>query len=268
MLRRADFGEADRLLTLFTREYGKIRAIAKGARKPQSRKTGHVELFMRTRFLIAEGRNLDIVTQAEMVEAYAALRDDLVRTTYASYAVELLDRFTADEDRNPQLYDLLAEMLRRLARSRNLLVAARTYELHLLSLLGYRPQLFQCVSCGESIEERDQFFSAELGGLLCPNCRRADANAIEISGAAVKVLRFLQTRQWSAVQNLQLRRELHSELEAAMSYYLTYLLERNLKSADFLHRLRRESQLFAPSLRDGGPDEEDNELKREGFEDG
>lgn len=267
VLRRSDFGEADRLLTLFSREYGKIRAIAKGARKPQSRKTGHVELFMRTRFLIAEGRTLDIVTQAEMVEGYNQLRDDLVRTTYASYAVELLDRFTADEDRNPQMYDLLSDMLRWLARTNNLLVAARYYELHLLSLLGYRPQLFQCVSCGEGIEERDQFFSAELGGLLCPNCRQADLNAVEISAAAVKVLRFLQTRQWAAVQSLHLRRELHSELEAVMYSYLTYILERNLKSADFLQRLRREARLFAPrEAQDGAGDDLEAQQDMEGSE--
>ena len=251
VLRRSDFGEADRLLTLFSREYGKVRAIAKGARKPQSRKTGHVELFMRTRFLVAEGRNLDIVTQAEMVEGYNRLRDDLVRTTYASYAVELLDRFTADEDRNPQLYDLLSDTLRSLANTDNMLLAARFYELHLLSLLGYRPQLFKCVSCGEGIEELDQYYSAELGGLLCPNCRQADLKAHEISGAAVKVLRFLQTRQWQAAQNLRLRRELHTELEEVMYYYLTYILERNLKSADFLQRLRREAHLFATEVARG-----------------
>ena len=84
VIRRSDFGEADRLLTLFSVDHGKVRAVGKGARKPQSRKTGHVELFMRSKFLIAEGRDLDIVTQAEMVEAYAPLRDDLVRATYAS----------------------------------------------------------------------------------------------------------------------------------------------------------------------------------------
>ena len=246
VLSRRDFGEADRLLTLFSRERGKIRAIAKGARKPQSRKTGHVELFMRTRFLVAVGRSLDIITQAEMVEAYGPLRDDLVRATYASYVVELLDRFTVDEDPNLQLYDLLAEALRWLANTDNLLLFARYYELRLLHLVGYRPQLFRCVSGGEEIEEEDQYFSAELGGLLCPNCRPADKDAREISGAAVKVLRFLQTRKWVTVRNLHLRRELHSELEAIMYHYLTYILERNLKSADFLNRLRREAKLFAP----------------------
>jgi DNA repair protein RecO (recombination protein O) len=240
ILRRQDFGEADRLLTLYARDRGKVRVIAKGARKPQSRKTGHVELFMRTRFLIAEGRNLDIITQAEMVEAYPALREDLVRTTYASYAVELLDRFTPDEDKNPQLYDLLAEALGWFAVTRQPLLAARFYELHLLQLAGYQPQLFHCVRCGEAIVEQDQLFSGELGGLLCPGCAAADRSARPISAAAVKVLRYLQSRPWDAVRQLSLRRELHTELEHVMHHYITYLLERDLKSTEFLHRLRRE----------------------------
>ena len=251
ILRRRDFSEADRLLTLFSREHGKIRAIAKGARKPQSRKTGHVELFMRTRFLIAKGRNLDIITQAEMVESYAPLHDDLVKATYASYAVELLDRFTVEDDRNLPLYDLLADALRWFSGTDSLLLAARFYELRLLNLTGYRPQLFRCVDCGAEVEEQDQFFSAELGGLLCPGCKSADKSARSISGAAVKVLRYLQTRRWETVNRLRLRRDLHSELEEMMYYYLTYILERNLKSADFLNRLRREAKLFAPQEEEG-----------------
>jgi DNA repair protein RecO (recombination protein O) len=244
ILRRTDFGEADRLLTLFSREYGKIRAIAKGARKPQTRKAGHVELFMRTNFLIAKGKNIDIITQAELVEAYGALREDLVRTTYASYIVELLDRFTADEDRDLHKYNLLAEGLGWFATSDNMLLAARFYELRLLSLAGFQPQLFNCVSCGEAIQEQDQFFSAELGGLLCPKCKTADRRSKAISSVAVKVLRYLQTHNWETVKALQLRRDLHSELENVMHYYLTYLLERELKSVDFLQRLRREVELF------------------------
>jgi DNA repair protein RecO (recombination protein O) len=246
VLRRSDFGEADRLLTLYSREFGKIQAIAKGARKPQTRKSGHVELFMRTNFLIAKGKNIDIVTQAELVEAYAPLREDLVRTTYASYIGELLDRFTAEEDRDLRKYNLLADGLRWLAMSDNLLLAARFYELRLLSLAGFQPQLFNCVSCAEPIQEQDQFFSAELGGLLCPNCKQADRRAKAISSSAVKVLRYLQTHSWDTVNALQLRRELHTELENVMHYYLTYLLERELKSVDFLQRLRREAELFAP----------------------
>lgn len=245
VLRRSDFGEADRLLTLYSREFGKLRAVAKGARKPQSRKTGHVELFMRTQFLFAKGRDLPIVTQAEMTQAYRPLREDLVRTTYAAYVVELLDRFAPEEEKNLRLYDLLAAALAWFSTTNNLLVAARYYELRLLTLVGFQPQLFHCVRCEEVIEERDQFFSVELGGLLCPNCQPADRKAKPISAAAVKVLRYLQTRDWKTAQSLNLKRPLHTELEDLMHFYLTYHLERHLKSVDFLHRLRREAALFA-----------------------
>jgi DNA repair protein RecO (recombination protein O) len=108
--------------------------------------------------------------------------------------------------------------------------------------------LFNCVSCSETIEEQDQFFSAELGGLLDPKCRTADRRARAISASAVKVLRYLQMHNWETVNALQLRRELHSELEGIMHYYLTYLLERELKSVDFLQRLRREAELFASEI--------------------
>ena len=92
VLKRRDYGEADRILTLYTREQGKVSAIAKGVRRIASRKSGHVELFTQARLLLAKGRNLDVLSQAETIEPYAALREDLVRTTYAYHVAELLDR--------------------------------------------------------------------------------------------------------------------------------------------------------------------------------
>ena len=246
VLRRTDFGEADRLLTLYTRDFGKIKAVAKGARKPQSRKTGHVELFMRSNFLFASGRDIAILTQAEMVEPYAALRDDLIRSTYAAYVVELLDRFTVEEDKHSGIYQLLADALGWLATQEDVLLVARYYELRLLGLAGFRPQLFHCVACGEAIEERDQFFSGELGGVLCPDSRAEDRRAVAITAVSLKVLRYLQTRSWDTVHALRLKRTVHTELENVMHFYITYVLERNLKSVEFLHRLRQEAALLLP----------------------
>lgn len=250
VLRRRDFGEADRLLTLFTPDYGKIQAIAKGARKPRSRKAGHIESFMRTKMLFARGRNLDLVTQAEMVDAYRPLREDLVRVTYASHAVELLDRFTAENDAHPELYQLLCDALGWLAESRDLMLTTRYYELRLLGIVGFRPQLFQCVSCQAIIEAQDQAFCAELGGVLCPDCQRSDPSAQPISLGALKIMRYLQTRPYSAVRILRVRRALHDELENIMLRYLQHQMERRLQSVDFLQRLRREKATvsdFRPS---------------------
>ncbi len=240
VLKRSDFGEADRVLTLYSQNLGKISAIAKGARKPQSRKTGHVELFMRSKFLIAKGRNLDIVTQAEMIDAYADLRADLLRISHASYAVELLDRFTVEEDPHSGIYNLLSATLARFAETEDLSLVMRYYELQLLTMAGFRPRLYHCVSCGEEIVEQDQFFSSEMGGLLCPTCRHADRRALPVSAAGVKVMRYLQTRQWDVVRHLHLRADLLGELERINNKYILHTLERELKSVDFLHQLQND----------------------------
>jgi DNA repair protein RecO (recombination protein O) len=244
VLKRTDFGEADRLLTLYSQNFGKLKAIAKGARKPQSRKTGHVDLFMRTEFLFAKGQSLPLITQADTVETYAALRTDLMRMTHASYMAELLDQFAVDEDPNRPLYNLLSNGLGWCATGEQLPLATRFYELHLLSLTGFQPQLFRCVGCNDPIQEQDQFFSAELGGVLCPSCYARDRNGRSLSSTALKVLRYLQSRDWETVKGLNLKRPLQIELETIMQHYLTYILEHNLKSVTFLHRLRRENNPF------------------------
>src|SRR5688572_12140882 len=116
VLRHSDWGEADRLLTLYTRQRGKTRAIAKGARKMTSRKAGHIEPFTHVTLQLAKGRDLYIVTQAETIDAYQPLREDLALTGYASYIMELLDRFTYEDDTsNPALFRLLTESLARLS---------------------------------------------------------------------------------------------------------------------------------------------------------
>jgi DNA repair protein RecO (recombination protein O) len=240
VLKRSDFGEADRLLTLYTPRLGKTRAIAKGVRKPTSRKSGHVELFTHSQLLIAKGRNLDIVTQAETVHAFRALREDLLRTTYAYYAAELVDLFVEEGIENHPLFDLLLAMLGWLGDASDLDLTTRFFELRLLSLLGYRPQLFQCVACRRQIEPVANFFSSADGGILCADCGQNHRGAKEITLNALKVLRFLQTGDYDTCRRLRLSRPLHKELEKTMYDYITYTLERNLKSVKFLNTLRRQ----------------------------
>jgi len=240
VLKRSDFGEADRLLTLYTPKLGKIRAIAKGVRKLTSRKSGHLELFTHSQLLIAKGRNLDIVTQAETIHAFRPLREELLRTGYAYYVAELMDLFVEEGVENQPLFDLLLAMLGWLGDASDLDLTTRFFELHLLSLLGYRPQLFQCVVCYNRIEPTTNFFSAADGGVICANCRQNHRRAREISLNALKVLRFLQTRDYNTCCRLRLSRTLHKELETVMYDYITYLLERSLKSVAFLNTLRRQ----------------------------
>lgn len=240
VLRRTDFGEADRLLTALTPGRGKLRLIAKGARKPTSRKSGHVELFSHSQFLVAVGRELDIVTQAETLEPFLALREDLLRTTYAYYVAELADAFAAERDENQPLFVLVRDAFGWLCTARDLPLVARYYELHLLGLVGYQPQLFFCGSCQKQLAPEVNYLSAGEGSVLCRKCGYERVGTVELSVNALKVLRFLQTREWETCRLLRLSPASHAEVERTMNHYITYHLERKLKSVDFIHRLRRQ----------------------------
>jgi len=246
VLRRTDFGEADRLLTVFTPERGKLRLIAKGARKPTSRKSGHVELFSYGRYLVAVGHDLDIVTQAETIEPFLPLHEDLLRATYAYYVAELTDAFTPEQDENRPLFTLLKEALGWLAAADDLPLVARYYEIHLLALAGYQPRLFVCGACKKSLEPETNYFSPAQGTVYCPGCGR-DPNgsirdAVELSANALKVLRFLQTRDWDTCRLLRLGPATQAEIERLNYRYITHHLERKVKSADFIERLRRQTE--------------------------
>ncbi len=244
ILSRQDFGEADRLLVLFTPRHGKLRAIAKGARKPTARKTGHVELFARTDMLLHHGRDLMIVSQAEMVEPYLAVREDLTRAAYANYVAELLDRFTTDEDQaeSADLFTLLDTTLTRLCGDSDRRIVARAYEIRLLDIVGFRPQLNRCALCDTPIEPVDQFFSARQGGVVCPTCGASlpPEAVVTISRHGLHALRALQREPWARVEALQLNEPLHLEIERVMLGYLVALLEKRLQSVDFIRRLRLE----------------------------
>ena len=240
ILRRQDFGEADRLLTLLTPEHGKLRAIAKGARKPTARKTGHVELYTLVDMLIARGRELHIVQQAETKEPFLRLREDLLRGSYAAYLVELLDRFTAEQDPGRGEFRLLVQALGWLCDEDDPRLVARYYELRLLELAGFAPALHTCAIGQEPLEPRDQFFSPADGGVVCPDHRAGLDRGLPLSLTALKVLRHLQRQPWHAVRQLQVGGPLHQDLERMMHAYIGYLLEQRLQSVEFLRKLRLE----------------------------
>lgn len=252
VLRQQNLGEADRVLSLLTPEHGKIRAIAKGVRKPLSRKAGHLELFTRSRVLVARGRDMDVISQAELVEPYLPLRDDLVRISYASYFAELVDSFVGEGDENRAIYNQLAAGLGWLCKASNLRLTARYFEVRVLARAGFKPELRNCVLGGERINAEDQFFSFADGGVVCPACAQDHPRARPLSMGALKVLHYMQTRDYASVEKLRLRPALQRELEHLLSSALTYNLERRPKSTAFIHRLRREA---AAMLKDGSAPE-------------
>ncbi len=265
VIRRRNQGEADRVLTLCA-PLGKIEVVVKGGRKTRSRKAGHVELFARSNFVISRVKNSwDIVSQAEMVEPHALLRSDLLRGTHARYAVELLDSFFTEGEGGQALFELLDCTLTWLCEDDDPDLSIRFYEHHLLGLAGFRPELFRCV--GEHAEpvslrpletapaeDGDQDnrlqpygFDPERGGAVCQDCyatRLAPQKIVPLSPNGLWFLQECQRGPYSRLRTQQIAPALHAEVERGMQHYVTYHLERGVRSGVFLRQLKRQRDIL------------------------
>jgi DNA repair protein RecO (recombination protein O) len=251
ILKHTDLGEADRVLTLFTPYKGKYRAIAKGSRRPLSKKAGHLELLCYSQLQLAVGRTFDVITQAQAKEHFFHLRHELWHMTCGFYLAELVDRFVEDGTQQSDIYTLLLQALRvldadaaelqqrrahgeepsPLDRDRTRLLL-RYFEIDLLTYIGYEPVLRHCGHCNAELQPEENGFNPVLGGALCPNCRHLWSQALSMN--ALKVLRLLQRTEWAKVPRLRLDERLHTEIEVAMRSLIRYHLERDLKSWSFL----------------------------------
>lgn len=238
VLSRLDFGEADRILAVYTPHHGKVRVIAKGARKPTSRLLPHLEYFTRTRLMLAKGRDLDVVTGAETLDPHLALREDMAAYAHASHCVEALHRLTEDRQENEAVYDLLVRTLRLLADGVDAFAVTRHFELALLTLLGFKPELYRCVSCQGEIQAVPNAFSTKLGGMICSICRPNDVAAPVLSVNAQKYLRTLDRSGLASAVRLPVDASLANELEGILSAYLRSLLERDLNSLRVWHEMQ------------------------------
>jgi DNA repair protein RecO (recombination protein O) len=180
-----------------------------------------------------------IVTQAETINAFLPLHDNLTKTGYAAYVIELLYRFSYEEEGgNPTLFRLLVETLDRIEKEEDAWLAIRYYEMRLLDSVGFRPQLFECANCGREILAEDQFFSFTTGGAICPRCGQGLPNLTKISVETLKYLRHFQRSSYRDASRAQPSLESRKEAEVLMQGYFTYLLERELNTPGFIKRVK------------------------------
>lgn len=239
IIKRINLGEADRILTLYTPEHGKIKAVAKGSRRTRSKLGGHVELLTHSQLLLAHGRNLDIVTQAQTIDSFLPLKENLKRMSCGLYISELVDVFSEEHAENRKLFQLLLQTLHQLSQLDKNDVALRYFELNLLNFTGYRPQLQMCANCSSSLQPVTNYFSSSQGGVLCTDCGYQEPVARELSVNALKVLRLWQDCDFSTANRIHINPELAFELEQALREYIKYLLERQVKSTLWLDRLKK-----------------------------
>jgi len=234
VLRRTDVGETDRVIILYTRAKGKLSAIAKGARKALSKLAAATEPFTYGRYMLAVGQNLDVVTQAEIRESFQAIRKDVARVSHAVYFLELVDSFTEEREPNPDLFDTLLSALYLLETGVDPQIAARSFELKLMALLGYAPQLDVCLRCGTKPKGPEIPFSPSLGGLVCRKCGPLPEDVIYISRSTAEFMKHLVTAEPSDLRQMQPAPEALKEAAQVLRWHIRYRAERDLKSLDFL----------------------------------
>ncbi len=238
-LRRADYGEFDAVVTFLTRQGGKRPCAVKGVRRPRSRNAPVCQLFVHSRLQIVAGRGLARLAQAEVIDSFYALREDLWQSARATYCCELADRAVPDDEPQEALYELLLETLTCLCAAEDGRAPLHSFELRLTALLGYEPVLHRCARCGEPIEERTAAFCPAAGGLVHLEDTDPRDEYREVSPRLVKAMRRLLDPARYGVDLLctQIPEALADDLREAIRAHLRYHLDTEPKSAAFLDQL-------------------------------
>ena len=224
VLRTIKLGEADRIVTIFTRYNGKVRAVAKGVRKTKSRFGGRLEPFTRVELLIYRGRDLDTITGADIIDPFKKARGSYENLAAASALAEMVEKVTPDRERAHGVYALLLAGLAALAREGAGTVVP-AFCVKLLSISGYHPQLQSCAGCGGI---HLSGFSPALGGAVCEDCWQEDPDALRISPEGLDLLgRLLASDFGVGAGPVEV-----AELNLALKRYAEYHLERPLKSLE------------------------------------
>lgn len=243
VLKARDMREADKLLTLYSYQHGKIRAVAHGVAKPSSRKRGAVQPFCYSKLLLYKGRELDSVSQAEVQEMFMELRMDLLRLSYAHYLCELVDGFVGEGEPQPELFTLLLTTMH-LVNQGDVELAVRAFETKLLYLLGIGPQLTECTVCGGTVEGMKIKFSPVIGGVLCPACAGQDYGAWSVSRGTLEHLKLFYRWEMSRLRQLKVSPETREELRKVLQHYIQHHLERRIRSKDFIRILENINSLY------------------------
>jgi DNA repair protein RecO (recombination protein O) len=223
VLRTIPLGEADRIVTLFTRQNGKVRAVAKGIRKTKSRFGGRLEPFTRVALVVYKGRSLDTITSADILTSFKGVRTGYGRLTAASALAELVEKITPERERAFSVYALLLAGLGAVeAGGPGTVVPA--FLVKLLSISGYHPQLEVCAGCGSGEPMRS--FSPAVGGAVCDACAGEDGRAVELGSERIALLSALLAADFG----LPAGEQETFEVTRALKGYAEYHLERPLRS--------------------------------------
>ncbi len=235
VIRSFNYGEADKILTFLTRDFGKLRGIAKGARRSRKRFQNVLGLFSHLRliFFDREGMGLVRVESGDLLDAFPNLREDLKKIFYGHYYLELVDEMAGEREANPGAFDLLLFFLKTLNSAPPGEEQMRMFEIRMLALFGYRPHLKHCGLCKRSwvdLQKGSTFFSVEQGTLICGECSRGGEKLLPLSLGTARLIDQIAQVELGQLQRLRFTTQALSESRKLLSTFITHQLGKELKS--------------------------------------
>ncbi|MPM42314.1 DNA repair protein RecO [bioreactor metagenome] len=225
-----NWGEADKMVTLFSREHGKLTAIAYGARRPKSRLASGMQPFMHVNVSLTPGKSLDYIKQYETINTFRQLRENLEFVAYGAFISELTSELCPERQPEPLVFDLLEGILQLLLqRTPRVVVLAGAWQL--LALTGFSPHYNQCTVCGKELL-LPAYFSTASGGGVCSSCRTPEN--FEFSMAVGNFMDSLLNLDWQNPSHFTVTGATLVETEKLLSRYLRYHIEKPLKSLEFI----------------------------------
>lgn len=239
VLHQFDLGEADKIITFYTRDRGKVKAVAKGVRRPRSSQAGATQSFTYADLLIYKGKTLDKLSQISAKETFAGLRNDLLKMSYGTYILELVREITVEDDPHEGMFVLLLKTLYLLAQEIDLEMITRIFELRAMSLMGFRPILDTCLQCANQLSGEKIQFHPGSGGVLCSRCfSRVPGQKITISRGTLEIMKRFLNASFHQLLKIKLPRYARQELEIALEAFVQYHLDHKLKSLAFLKSVK------------------------------
>lgn len=240
VLRVIEFSESSCVVTLFTEDFGKIGALAKGAKRPKSPFEGALDLLALVRivFLRKSSDALDLLTEGKLERRFRSAQRDLARLYAGYYVAELLAELTDAGDPHPELFAAADATLLALDGTAPLAETVLRFELAALRLLGHSPSLSQCVACGNAVEMAPRIaFGMTAGGVLCPSCRPGRRQVVSVSGPVIAALRHAAEEVSEADRPIEFPPQLRGELRAIMNNYFAHLVGHKLRMPEHLGAL-------------------------------
>ena len=237
VIKRMNFSEADRILTILTDRLGKVKAIAKGVRKTRSHMAGSLEPYMLVDLQLHEGKTFYIVTGASIITEYRNIHSDIKKTAEAYFVGELIDKFMEENQKSEVVLKLAKLVLDAIEKNEKSLIIS-AFELKIVEASGFKPEIYNCIHCKEKLLAGDNFWDHIEGGIICRTCQQKFHHGKKISDEAIKVLRFIEQNNFSIVAKLKLDHETENEVDKILLEYIKSILEKDIQSRKFLNQVR------------------------------